>query len=266
MPSLFPDDFVKEDLFRSVFTDLVAKNKAEFDHYGTRHVIFSYKELGQDVFIWQLARVQQYEKPMAGEEKIEKVADIRYPFIHVIFHVSRQLALVEYNSAVFNDMESVKNKLEKYLNQHVYPARVSVNLHEVTDNREFWTKVAEMDVIQDVTLEFAPPNLWGGEKEVDRLIKDAHEQTNFDKFKLVFQNKIQGLIFNAKTFGEQIYRLGKGGGEYIISGLKDGLPYVLKSIAKPFKKNIEDVNRLSEDEAEDTFRQIDEMNDNEPQQ
>ena len=263
IPSLFPEEFTKEEKFRKVFSVLMEEHKDSFEHYGSNNLIFSIKQLNENIFIWQLAKEQSFKKPIAGDDRVENVEDIRYPFIYLMFHVKRQIVLIEFNSTVFPDMDSVKGKIEKYFTRKIAMSGLNVNLNDVSDHKEFWSTISEMDVVNDVTLEFNPPNLWGGEKEVDRLVKGAHEETNFSKFKLVFQNKVEGLIFTAKNFGQQIARLASGGGEYVIKGLKDGVTFTIRSAARPFKKRIEDVNATTEEEAEDTFKEIDELNNEE---
>ncbi|MGI4862582.1 MAG: hypothetical protein ACRYFZ_01575 [Janthinobacterium lividum] len=110
--SLF-DARPKEQKLREVFTDLEANKRDEFDYYGN-NILFHYSAINENIFVWQIAKEQTYEKPIVGEDRIENISDVRYPNVFAIFHTVRQLVFIEYKSSVFPDVETVKNKLEIY--------------------------------------------------------------------------------------------------------------------------------------------------------
>lgn len=248
----------KEVSFRKIF-ERMEKSSVVFLDYS-EHIIYHYKKIGDSFIIWQFSKRQDFEKPVAKENGIEVVFDFKHPFIYLVFDIKRQIVLIQYDSSVFQKLESSKSKLEKFLNDLLSPEKIAVTITEISDQREFWTKVEEMDVINDVTLEYNPPNFFHGENAVDELVDEVHKETNYQKFSIFLQNKLEGLTFKIDTFKNHISRLSSGAGQYIIRGFKDGIEDVLKSITVPFKKQIEDIDSCTEEGLEKDFKEIDELN------
>ena len=112
-----PNEFVfksKEDVFSEAFEMIEANKKNEFIDRGIDHILYFIKKLGSDIYIMQLARKHTYEKPIAGEKKIEQVKDVDYPFIYLIFHLRFQIVLIQKDTTVFQSLDAVKSKLESF--------------------------------------------------------------------------------------------------------------------------------------------------------
>ena len=250
----------KEERFRKLFTKVSEEHKIEFVDWGTEHIVCHYKKLNENIYIWQLGKKQEFSKPVVLIEKIENVNDVKYPFIYLIFHIKKQIVFIQMNSSVFQDLDSVKSKMERFFSQELSEGKIIVHLTEISDQREFWAKVKEMDSVQEVEFDYNPPNYFRGKNAVDNLVKDVHQETDFQKFKIILQNKVSGLIFDFETFGEHIGRLSSGAGKYIIKCVKDGFPYTLKSFLIPFKKNIVDIDKCEEGKLEDDFDEANNLN------
>ena len=92
-----------------------------------------------------------------------------------------------------------------------------------------------------------------------KMIKDVHDETNYDKFKVSLQNKLNGLKFQYSDFNEHISRLASGAGKYIVKGIKEGLEKTIGSFTEPFKRKI-NVNETNNEELEKEFQEIEELN------
>ncbi|WP_046759319.1 hypothetical protein [Kordia jejudonensis] len=226
----------KEEAYIEAFDKIKEKGKIQFFDWGNEHIIYYIKSLGRDIHVLQLARKHVFQKPIAGDKKIEKVSDVDYPFIYLIFHVKYQIVLVQKNTAVFQELDAVKAKIERFFIERMGNHSVGCSLIEITDKRDFWAKLEEMDVIEKVTMTYAPPNFFGGKKSVDKITKEVQEETNYEKFKIILENKVQGLKFGYETFKDHIQRLSSGAGDFIVNGLVDGVPKILKKFKIPFKK------------------------------
>lgn len=258
----FFDDRTKEERFYSVFDQIFNEKHISFLDWNLRHHVYHYRTINNDISIWQLAKEQEYEKPMPGEEKIENVFDVKSPFVFLIFHKTRQLVLIEHNSSVFSKLDTTKAKLERFFsqNENIASGSISVSLIEISDQREFWVQAEELDFVEQVEFDYNPPNFFRGEREVDRLVKDVHEETNFKKFKIFLQNKYDGLLFKAGTFADHISRLAAGAGTFVVKGFKNGVEKTLSTFNIPAKKAIENIDTVNEEELEDDFKQIDDLN------
>jgi len=220
----------KKEAFLELLQNLKVTNAKFFD-YGEHHIIFK-EQRGENIYILQLAKKQNFEKPILEKGKIEEIIDVQYPNIHIVVHFEKQLVLIQKNTTVFQDLNAVKLKIVKFFTEQMTANNVICNLSEITDQREFWEQVTDMDVVQKVELEYEPPNFFGGRKTVDKLVKDVHEETNFEKFKIYLQNKVEGLRFTKDNFKEHIQRISQGAGNYVIQGLKDGVEVGDKEVFK----------------------------------
>jgi putative NIF3 family GTP cyclohydrolase 1 type 2 len=161
-------------------------------------------------------------------------------------------------------MDAIKDKLVKVFTEEMFQDSVYCNLSEITDHRDFWEQIKDFDSVQKVELEYEPPNFFGGKNVADRLIKDVHEETNFDKFKIILRNKKEGLRFHYEDFKEHIQRISQGAGNYIIEGIKDGVDYIFtKKTKSHIRIDIPNIEEESEESLETRFREIESINDDE---
>lgn len=249
----------KEETFLDVINKIKSSN-VYFHDYG-EHILIFQKQKGENIYIFQLAKKQNFDKPTLEGGKIEDIVDVQYPYIYLIIHYKKQLILVQKNTKVFQDINAVKVKLSKFFTEQMIQNGVHCNLSEITDHREFWEQVESMDVIQKVELEYTPPNFFGGKKAADRLVKDVHDDTNFEKFKIFLQNKLEGLKFSKETFKEHIQRISQGAGNYVIQGLKDGVDIVIKKVSKlHVKQDVPNIEEETVESLEERFNQVEDIN------
>ena len=260
--SLFGDPLLtKEVAFKAVFNSLEANHKDTFNDYGTEHVVYNIRRTGEDIYLWQLAKKQNFEKPTLGTTKIEDVTDSQFPFVYFFFDVKRQMAMIQHKTTVFQAIDTAKNKIEKYLTEKLYSNQVSVTLSAITDKREFWHKVGEMDLVEEVEFDYNPPNFFHGQNAVDDLVDEVHEETNFKKLKIYIENKVEGLTFNPTVFTDHIQRLASGAGSYVVKGIKAGFNYVIRSIDVPVSKQIDNPEEETDEAIEKKFDDVDKIND-----
>ncbi|MBP1223150.1 hypothetical protein [Flavobacterium sp. 1355] len=253
----------KKESFIDFFIRIQDQQTIKFNDYG-EHVIIFEKKLGEDIYLLKLAKKQQFDKPTLEDGKIEDVKDVRYPNIYFLVHLNKQIILIEKNTTVFQTMDAVKDKLVKVLTEEMLQDRVYCNLSEITDHRDFWEQINDLDSVQKVELEYEPPNFFGGKNVADKLVKDVHEETNFDKFKIILRNKKEGLRFQYEDFKEHIQRISQGAGNYIIEGLKDGADFVFtKKTKSHIKIDVPDIEEETEESLETRFKEIEDINDDE---
>lgn len=250
----------KEEHFKDLFFELKDNHKAKFSHFGSELYMYFVKCVDENIHIWHLAKKQEFVKPMAGDEHIEKVKDEQYPFLHLIFDIKNQIVLIEKNTTVFQQIDTVKNKVETYINICLAKFEITASLIEITDKREFWNKINDFDIVTEIELDYNPPNFFGTHKSADKLVKDVHEETNFEKFRIYLQNKVEGLNFKRKSFGEHISRLSSGAGRYVIKGVVDGFDKTVQSITSIYSKQIENIDEKNEQYWKELFDKINDLN------
>ncbi|MEP0987192.1 hypothetical protein [Ekhidna sp.] len=253
----------KEEVYKSIFNLLEDNHKASFEDYGSELLLYFNRRLSEDLLILQLAKKQEFDKPVAGEDVIEQVKDVRYPNIYILIHISKQLLLIEKNTSVFQQIETSKNKMEVYLNKSLAFSGITASLGEIVDSKEFWEKVAQYDMVEDVEIDYKPPNFFGAGNDADKIVKDVHEDTGFRKFKIFLENKIEGLKFTKSVFQEHFQRLSSGAGDFAVRVIKDGVDFILKSHNTIFSRQVDDVESIDKERLDDIFEEVDKLNDNE---
>ena len=148
------DNRSKEEHYLNIFTQLEENHRAQFTDYGAELFIYFHKRINDKIIICHLAKKQEYEKPLAEADHIERTTDIKYPFVHLVFHIKRQIVLIEKNTTAFQQIETVQNKVEKYLNIGLAQASITASLGEISDNREFWSKVSKFDMVEDIEFDY----------------------------------------------------------------------------------------------------------------
>ena len=152
----------KEEVFIEAFDSIMKIKKNEFKDHGHDYILYYIKGLGRDIHVLQLARKHIYKKPIAGERKIEEVQDVDYPNIYLIFHLKYQLVLIQKDTSVFQDLDAVSVKLQRFFVDKMSANAVVASFIKITDQRDFWTKLEELEFIEKVELVYAPPNFFGG--------------------------------------------------------------------------------------------------------
>lgn len=250
----------KEESFYDVFKDLKKNKSAKFKDWGAEHTIYNYKSFNDEIIVWEFSRKQEFDKEVLGENKIEEIKDEKFPYIFVLFHLKKQIVLIEKNTSVFQKLETVKSKLERYFTDNMILNNVTANLTEISDQRGFWSKLEELDLIESVKLEYEPPNLFGGSKKADEIVREAYEETNFRKLVIFVQNKLNGLKFEYSDFKDHIQRISQGAGSYVVHGVKDGIETTLKSFKEAVKKDISNIDEESKESLKQKFEDIENMN------
>jgi len=154
----------KENKYLKMFEKVEKLKRVEFQHYGNVNYIFHYKKLGSENYIWQLAKEQTYSKSNAGEKSLLKVQDVHNPFVFLIFNTKYQILLIQNNTSVFQDIDSVKARIEDFISRNI-ELDISVNIKEIIDNKEFWSVIKEWDHVSDFTFDFNPPNFFTHSRE-----------------------------------------------------------------------------------------------------
>lgn len=236
----------KEAVFSRIVLELFTNSPRSFEDYGVEHILAGYKEIDNQIYVFQLVKPRSFDKPILGARIVETTKDLMHPFINIIIDVPRQILLVETDTTIFQKPEVIPGRVAVFLTEQMTQHGILCSASEISDGKEFWDKIQELDSVEDVMLEFNAPNFFGSENEVDKMVNETYDETNFHKMKIVLKNKITGLKFYYERFHKHIQRLSEGAGKYVIQGYKGSVKIVLSKATFPFRKNISSVDNDGE--------------------
>jgi hypothetical protein len=254
---------VKEAIFARKILELFELQKIQFTYWRTRHVIYFIDKVADGLYYLELAKEEEYVKPIEGETSIEEVPDKRSPFIFLILDVRRQILLIQDKTTVFQEADTAKIRMEKFLQDQLEYIGIVVLLKPISDRQDFWSKVEGMNRIENFELTFNGPNLFEGRQSAADLVKDLHKDFNFTEFKLWFKNKIGSLKLLKQNVNDYLSLISAGGGKYIVKGFKEGKKIIVDSVLSIYQLfyEVDDLRELPEEKVQKDLDKIDKLND-----
>jgi len=229
----------KESIFKEVLDDLEVNKKAQVSFRGDI-VILHYKRLSNDIHLLQFVKTKDYIKPVLDDNEIKEVRDTENPFVYGIISLKNQVALIENNRSVFNSIETTATRFEKYLGKMLNAYGIFVNLIEIPEKNDLEDELSQFEMIKKIELIYEPPNFFKGSRKMDAFRQDSHEETNYNKLKIIFTNNYNGLKYNSKMASKYLGSVFGGIGRYVITGVRDKAEYVINSIKHQIKIQIKD--------------------------
>lgn len=236
----------KEIMFANVVKDLQKRKKVRGSYFGQYYILYK-ESLTNDIHILQVAKSKNLTLPIIEENSITEKTETHNPYVNILLSLDFQVLLVQHDTTVFNDVETTVERLKKHLNYKMNPDNIFVNINPISDLNKLEDELFRFEKISKIDLEYDAPNLFGASEEFDKLRKEIHDKTGFEKFKLTLSNRFTGLnvMSNALPFFKHLV---KGGGRYIITGILDGLKQSINST------KLQTILNLNKDpELEDVF-------------
>jgi hypothetical protein len=130
-----------------------------------------------------------------------------------------QVFIIEKNSSVFSNYNSLFNSIEDHLNSLLHEYDLSVSIAPITSTINFWKRISEYDYIYTVNFELFMPNLFGNtNKSAKNILSDVKEKHNADKLSEQISNEEGALNLSESDDGINNWLdwIGKGGGKWFI--------------------------------------------------
>lgn len=207
-------------------------------------------------------------EPKAGEMGVTNQQDIIYPYSYFIVDIPRQILLVQEKFSSFRDVDSIVSRVKDFFEKTLDDQRVTVSIDAISYAEYIWTEIENAQELYSLVLDIDPPNFFGSRFRSNIDIREAHDETNFTKFKLILSNKFGQLRLRREEFDEIIRTVSSGAGNFIVK-LRDSLGRIVtvgnntrpKSVEMP-----EEPINIPPDVFEEEIEQADKLNNNRPLQ
>ena len=164
-------------------------------------------------------KVTELKKFDKFERKHYKKPDISSPWVTFLIDRDEQVFIIEKNSGVFSNYESLFNSIEDHLNNLLSEFDLAVSIAPITSPIDFWKSIAENDDIYTINFELFMPNLFGHTNEsAEDILSNVKEKYNADKISEQIDNE-EGALKLSKNDHEVntwLDWIGKGGGKWFI--------------------------------------------------
>ncbi|MGL5559893.1 MAG: hypothetical protein ACRDC3_12180 [Paraclostridium dentum] len=175
--------------------------------------MYLYHKCSDDIFICKLGKCTEEIMCEDNQNDFEDKIFYNYPYIYIVFCISRQIILIESKSSVFKNKLISSDKLNKYLTSILNDNDFEFYMDEITSPTEFWN-IVESEDIYNLKLNIKSPNLFRGDTKVDDLAREWKSITNTTETTLEFKNNDGKLQVKKSFFNSFIEYITCGGGSW----------------------------------------------------
>ncbi|PML81496.1 hypothetical protein BCT23_13445 [Enterovibrio norvegicus] len=221
-PQLFIGKNMSKDILS--FEDALNHSVGEPPQNEQGHVLFSIKVSVYDRNTGAMAGMVAKAKSLHGHDSdFNEYSVDDYPPMVWFWDREQQVVLLEKKTTVFSTPTAACKAFEKIANNYeLAMLGIRAEIEPVLNRNEqnFWDEYDKFEVVQSVTFELTPPNLFGEtEKEMKKALNDTAKSTNANKVTAIFENKDKKLkLKNDSWVGNLISWCRKGGGHWSLKG------------------------------------------------
>jgi len=148
-----------------------------------------------NLIAFKVGRPSKLKRTIYSEEEFEEIEEENYPNVNVIWIKEQQLILIERNTDIFFNAESVINSLEDHLNSLLHEYELGISIGFLSSETTFWDYVNEYENrIYEVNFVLFAPNFFGNLQETTRdVLELTSGKYNADKLKVGISNE-QGRL------------------------------------------------------------------------
>jgi hypothetical protein len=147
-----------------------------------------------------------------------------YPYVHFLWDRSHQLILLEVNTSVFRNYESLIRLIEIHLNKLLDDYEYTVYIEPLTEKANFWNMVSSFERLYDVTFEMHMPNFLGRTQEDMKEMLNHYRPYNVTTLTNKLSNNLGKLKIspNDESLNLILEWITKGAGIWKLRGIKWG--------------------------------------------
>lgn len=152
----------------------------------------------------------------ATETDINKINQDNYPFSYIIVDTAKQLFLIQKNTEISTNGETIIHSVEKVFSSFLIEKSISLRLSPITKSGSFWETVENnMGKISSLEFEFLSPNFLGQSYKINELMSVLKSNTNVDSLKMIMKNENGHLTILDKYpfFKDALQYITNGGGK-----------------------------------------------------
>ena len=233
-----------------------------FQAKGNLYLAYYHLKIDDNIHAIQIARKDTVLEPKVGEHGVTNQLDTVYPYSYFIIDIPRQIILVQEKTSAFRDIESIVSRTKDIFEKALILQRVTVAIEAISNAEDVWEKIEDAEEIYSLVVDIDPPNFFGSRFKSNIDIREAFEETNFTKFKLVLLNKLGELRLPRAQFENLIQTISSGAGDFIIK-LRDRTGQLLKIGSSNRPKVIElpeEPKDVNPEILQDELTRIDQLN------
>lgn len=216
-PSLFDGNVDKVQAFKDILERIKSKDKDSFIIYNAIHYLIFKKMINNNIYLFTFVKEERTNTPKLIGNDIQIISDYRHPNHQVFIDIETQILLIDSHTAAFDEMETAIDRLRYYFQKSINKisnANFNIRVNQIFENKEFWKEVSESEKIYSLELIFNEPNLFGGDKEASAFVKEVHQQTDFNEFRIEIYNRKGNLNLIKKNFADWINLIASGAGKF----------------------------------------------------
>lgn len=199
----------RQDYIKTVFS-----KEIRFEHYGRAFVFEPFESPLDDKITAVLGREDAVTVAGPPEQKFAHSDVSSWDTANVLIDASQseagQKAAMQTN--VLGDPTAIFRSLASHINS----AETSdwlIEINPITRRDEFWSAAQRYSGhISEIDLHFAVPNIWDGESETEKALRDLKEKNNAQEVEVKIKNKDAKINPDSKRIRDSVDYIAKGGG------------------------------------------------------
>lgn len=252
------DDLLNPKTKEELFLDFIAQLKEEKYLRGyiglQQYRVYFSRNFSDSRLLLKFARKKDVIINNATETDIDKINQDSYPFSYIIVDTDRQLFLIQKNSEISTNTETIIHAIEKIFSSFLIEKKVTLRLTPITESSSFWETVKNnQGKISSLEFEFLSPNFLGQSYKINELMKELKEETNVDSMKMIMKNENGNLtVFDRYPFfKDALEYISNGGGKWKMHFSGGGKA---TSEEKPVEQEV--LSSIAQNETDDKLQEI----------
>ena len=188
-----------------------------------------------------------------NKKEFSETSDTTQPNVLVLWDSDQQVILVERNTSVFKDYETVFKSIGYHFNNLVYTYELIINVIPLTEEMEFWKFIDMYEYIYRINFQLIAPNFFGNtQKSVKEMLDAVTDEYSATELSTQIANPMGDLkVSDSDTkIISFLNWIKEGGGRWSINAMrKGGKKVTIKSSqnAKLVESSIDIENYTAED-------------------
>jgi hypothetical protein len=199
---------------RQVYLQEVFGQEIQFEHYANTYVYEPFRSPEQEKIAGVIGREHGVVIGRPPEEKFAREEISDWETANVLIdssdHPDGQKVAMQ---VALGQPPAIFRSLVDHINETHQAAEWIVAVYPITRREEFWTAVERYrGHITEVDFSFAVPNIWGGQTETEKALRELKEQNNAQEVEVKIKNKDAKLNPDSTRVRDSVEYVARGGG------------------------------------------------------
>lgn len=173
----------------------------------------------------KLGKAKEVKLPDYDKDKIDFLdkKGMLYPHVYLFWDRDEQVILIERDTSVFQNYETVLKSIEDHLNGLLAEYELRVFIEPLTEKTDFWNAIRTYEYLYGVNFELHMPNFFGETQKAIKEVLEMHKRDyNATGVSTQISNPDGGLDIpeDDPQINTNLEWITKGGGSWAIRGKK----------------------------------------------